>query len=81
MPSEFFANYRVEFLASSLDYILAKFISKIPFLVCKSGKGTLINRSNLPGRKSAESIMSNLLVAPTTITYDLASTPSISFNN
>jgi len=40
MPSVYFASSVQLNLASSLDYILPRFISKMPLRVISSGKGT-----------------------------------------
>src|SRR6266702_1469316 len=53
-------------------------ILRICSLVATSGAGTNINRSNLPGRKIAGSMISGLLVAPITTTFSNDSIPSSS---
>jgi len=66
------------FLSQGIFFI---FIWNIYIRESKSGGGTYIKWSNLPGLVSALSIISGLLVAATIMTFFKDSTPSISVNN
>ena len=80
-PSESDPSLSKTSMAHSECYILEMLILNISFLVSLSGNGTKTSLSKRPGLSSAESMMSSLLVAATTMTWARDSTPSISFSS